>query len=170
MPPAQAPLGHGSPPSSPALTSELCLIAAAAQIGQDSQWFKSYTARRIIHHLKVTGATRLLSLLARYKPAHTFESEHPRWEEGSHPQRIESKEVMHQKPDSIHLNPVRGCLVEVCEYCSWSKPRATPDLRGPSRWIAPGEESVMIGVPGLGCPLAPRLSGGWLSPVGAGSG
>ena len=65
----------------------------AGQIGKDIQRFKSYTARRIIDHLEAVRAKRLLDLLALFKRIHKTQSEHQLWEEGGHPQRIESELV-----------------------------------------------------------------------------
>jgi putative transposase len=52
------------------LESHLHLLGGSAQIGQDIQRFKSYTARRIIDQLVAARTQRLLDLLARFKRLH----------------------------------------------------------------------------------------------------
>jgi len=105
------------------LENHLHLVAGSPQIGKDIQRFKSYTARRIIDHLQSAKAMRLLELLALFKRAHKTQSEHQFWEEGSHPQRIESRVVMRQKLDYIHYNPVKRGFVDLPEHWRWSSAR-----------------------------------------------
>jgi REP element-mobilizing transposase RayT len=105
------------------LENHLHLVAGSPQIGKDIQRFKSYTARRIIDHLQSAKAMRLLELLALFKRGHKTQSEHQFWEEGSHPQRIESQAVMRQKLDYIHYNPVKRGFVDLPEHWRWSSAR-----------------------------------------------
>ena len=113
------------------LENHLHLIGGSAQIGQDIRRFKSYTARRIIDHLAAVRAQQLLDLLALFKRLHKTQSEHRLWEEGSHPQRIESEGVMRQKLEYIHYNPVKRGFVDLPEHCGAGPARGTMrDLRG----------------------------------------
>jgi putative transposase len=105
------------------LENHLPLIGGSPQIGQDIQRFKSYTARRIIDHLVAARAQRLLDLLAPFKRLHKTQCEHQLWEEGSHPQRIESEGVMRQKLEHIHHNPVKRGFVDLPEHWRWSSAR-----------------------------------------------
>jgi REP element-mobilizing transposase RayT len=100
------------------------------QIGQDIQRFKSYTARRIIDQLVAARAQRLLDLLALFKRLHKTQCEHRLWEEGSHPQRIESEGVMRQKLEYIHYNPVKRGFVDLPEHWRWSSARDDAGLAG----------------------------------------
>ena len=59
------------------------------------QRFKSYTAKQIIAHLEQRRSAKLLELLAFFKRAHKQETTYQVWEEGNHPQIVES--VMRQK-------------------------------------------------------------------------
>lgn len=102
------------------LENHLHLVASSSQIGRDIQRFKSYTARRIIDRLEALGAGRLLNLLSLFKRAHKTQSRFQLWEEGSHPQRIETEEVMLQKLDYIHNNPVKRGFVDRPEHWRWS--------------------------------------------------
>ena len=87
------------------------------------QRFKSYTAKRIIDYLEQTQAQRVLELLALFKRAHKTESQYQVWEEGSHPQLIESETVMRQKLDYIHQNPVKRGYVDLPEHWRYSSAR-----------------------------------------------
>jgi putative transposase len=112
------------------LENHLHLIAGSPQIGKDIQRFKSYTARCTIDHLRAVQAQRLLDLLALFKRVHKTQSEHQFWEEGSHPQRIESEVVMRQKLDYIHYNPVKRGFVDLPEHWRWSSARDYAGMQG----------------------------------------
>ena len=49
-----------------------------------------------------------------------IQSKHQIWQEGVHPQIIESYEVAMQKIEYIHYNPVKKGLVEKPEYWKYS--------------------------------------------------
>ena len=105
------------------LENHLHLVAGSPQIGEDTQRFKSYTARRIINHLESAKARNVLELLALFKRAYKTQSRYQFWEEGSHPQRIESAGVMRQKLEYIHYNPVKRGFVDLPEHWRWSSAR-----------------------------------------------
>lgn len=113
------------------LENHLHIIAGSSQIGRDMQRFKSYTARRVIDHLEEVRAERLLDLLALFKRVHKRQSDYQFWEEGSHPQRIESAGVMRQKLDYIHYNPVKRGFVDLPEHWRWSSARDYAGGSGP---------------------------------------
>src|SRR5262249_7666678 len=69
--------------------------------------FKSYTARRIIDGLEQYGFAMLLEELRFFKRGHKIDQTHQLWQEGSHPQQIQNDEMMIQKLEYMHLNPVR---------------------------------------------------------------
>ena len=98
-------------------------MAGSPQISKYTQRFKSYTARRIIDYLEVVNARGLLDLLELFKRAHKTRSKYQLWEEGSHPQRIESDHVMRQKLEYIHHNPVKRGFVDLPEHWRWSSAR-----------------------------------------------
>ncbi|PZN76101.1 MAG: transposase [Candidatus Methylumidiphilus alinenensis] len=105
------------------LENHLHLIAASKNIGHDMQRFKSYTAKEIIEYLQHHGSARLLELLAFFKRSHKTETTYQVWEEGNHPQLIESEEVMRQKLDYIHHNPVKRGYVDQPEHWRYSSAR-----------------------------------------------
>lgn len=83
------------------LENHLHLVARSDDITRDMKRFKSYTALEIVKYLERARATRLLELLARLKRPHKTESLHQVWEEGNHPQLIETEAVMRQKLEYI---------------------------------------------------------------------
>src|SRR5262249_10559070 len=88
------------------LEIHLHLIASAPDLGKEVGDFKSYTARRILDYLQEYGATVLLHLLAYLKPRHKKDREYQLWQEGSHPELIQGEEMMLQKLEYMHNNPV----------------------------------------------------------------
>ena len=62
--------------------------------------------------LKVSSARTLLSQLEWHKHRHKTDSRFQLWQEGSHPQHIQSDEMMVQKLEYIHNNPVERGYVD----------------------------------------------------------
>jgi REP element-mobilizing transposase RayT len=83
------------------------LIASSTDLAKEVGAFKSFTARRIIDWLEETGDQQVLEQLARARASHKHDSTHRLWQTGSHPQLIQSEEMMRQKIRYIHDNPVR---------------------------------------------------------------
>jgi len=94
------------------------------------QRFKSYSAKRIIDHLEKHQAAGILELLALFKRPHKTESTYQVWEEGNHPQLIESEEMMRQKLDYIHQNPVKRGYVDLPEHWRYSSARDYAGQKG----------------------------------------
>jgi putative transposase len=94
------------------LENHLHLIASAPDLAAVVKNSKSFTARQIIDLLENRYAEVLLKQLRFHKLAHKDESEYQVWQEGSHPQQIDSDEVMWQKLEYIHNNPVQRGYVE----------------------------------------------------------
>lgn len=112
------------------LENHLHLIAASKDLSHDMQRFKSYTAKQIIAFLEQRGSAKLLELLALFKRAHKTESAYQVWEEGNHPQIVVSEEVMRQKLDYIHQNPVKRGYVDKPEHWRYSSARNYAGLEG----------------------------------------
>jgi len=112
------------------LENHLHCVAASKDLSRDIQRFKSYTAKEILKSLNELKAYRLLQLLALFKRAHKIESTYQVWEEGSHPQIIETETVMRQKLDYIHMNPVKRGYVDKPEDWRYSSARNYAGLEG----------------------------------------
>ena len=94
------------------MENHLHLIAAAPELSKLLQQFKSYTAKKIIEALQASAANVFLDQL-RYRKAKTREdSVYQVWQEGNHPQEIQNDEMMWQKLEYIHNNPLKRGYVD----------------------------------------------------------
>ena len=88
------------------LENHLHLIAQSPNLATAMQGFKSWTARQVIDLLEQQRAYVLLDQLSRLKLAHKTESNYQFWQEGSHPKQIRTDNIMWQKLEYVHRNPV----------------------------------------------------------------
>ena len=105
------------------LENHIHFVAQSNNIQKDLQRFKSYTARQIIDYLKTENISLILQQLAFYKKAHKIQSDYQLWQEGCHPQVIQSEDVLRQKLDYIHNNPVKRGYIDRPEYWRYSSAR-----------------------------------------------
>ena len=105
------------------LENHLHMIASAPEISDVIQRFKSYTAREIVDLLEARHAKTLLRQLSATKLNHKRESDYQVWQEGSHPQQIQGDEMMWQKIEYSHNNPVERGFVDDPLHWRWSGAR-----------------------------------------------
>ncbi len=103
--------------------NHLHLIASGKSIQAEMRNFKSYTARQIVEYLQEKGNTHVLDLLHFFKKRHKIGQDFQVWEEGSHPQLITSVEMLNQKLEYIHYNPVKADFVDDPAYWKHSSYR-----------------------------------------------
>jgi REP element-mobilizing transposase RayT len=84
---------------------------------------KKFTAKTILEQLQQDGKKWLLNQLAYYKKRHKIYSDHQVWQEGYHPELILSPEMLRQKLDYIHYNPVKRGYVAAPEHWLYSSAR-----------------------------------------------
>jgi REP element-mobilizing transposase RayT len=73
---------------------------------------KRFTAHELLAQIKLEKRNWLLNQLTYFRAAHKKLQEHQVWQEGVHPQQIDTDAMMEQKMDYIHNNPVmRGMVV-----------------------------------------------------------
>ena len=89
------------------LDNHLHLVVAGANLADIIRDFKSYTAKRLIGQLERDKKTWVLNQLQYYKQPAKTRSDYQFWQEGFHPQQIVSEEMLHQKIEYLHHNPVR---------------------------------------------------------------
>ncbi|GMW00656.1 MAG: transposase [Candidatus Hydrogenedentota bacterium] len=99
------------------------LIVAALNPRRVIQAFKGFTAREIIRLAETDGRTGLLKQFTAYKKRYKADSTYQVWQEGSHPQRILDDEMLNQKLEYIHNNPVRRGYVDLPEHWRYSSAR-----------------------------------------------
>ena len=112
------------------LENHIHWIGAAPQLARRVTEFKSFTATSILKTMKTKGMKTLLQELAYYKLRHKVDQEHQLWQEGSHPQIIESAEVMWQKIEYIHNNPLRRGYVDDPTHWRYSSARSYASMSG----------------------------------------
>ena len=112
------------------LENHLHLIAAGDDLSKHVGEFKSYTARQLIDLLRATNAQSLLRQFASSKLKHKTDRKFQFWQEGSHPKQITSDEMMEQKIEYIHYNPVKRGYVDEPTHWRYSSARNYAGLPG----------------------------------------
>jgi REP element-mobilizing transposase RayT len=112
------------------LENHLHFIASAPDIASAVKSFKMYTARQIIDLLKAHEAKVLLKQLRALKLRHKTDSEYQVWEEGSKPKQVKDDEMMLQKLEYIHNNPVKRGYVDEPVHWRYSSARNYAGVAG----------------------------------------
>jgi REP element-mobilizing transposase RayT len=112
------------------LENHLHLIVQADDLLAELPLFKSYTARQLIDYLKECNAERVLKQMAFFCKSHKYDRDYQCWEEGSHPQLIQNEEMLRQKLDYIHFNPVKCGYVDEPVHWRYSSARNYAGLEG----------------------------------------
>lgn len=105
------------------LENHLHFVAQAPNLGKCVSSFKSFTARQIIDQLQERGAERLLQRQSFAKCGHKDDRVYQLWQEGSHAELVYSAEVMREKLDYIHHNPLKRGYVDRAEHWRYSSAR-----------------------------------------------
>ena len=113
------------------LENHLHLVASAPELPDIVHRFKSWTARQLIELLNQRHSSTLLNQLHAIKLNHKKDSAYQVWQEGSHPQQIVSEDMMRQKVEYIHNNPVVRGFVDDPEHWRWSSARVYAGKKGP---------------------------------------
>ncbi|WP_162874045.1 transposase, partial [Pseudomonas viridiflava] len=103
--------------------NHLHYVAQAQDLSSCVRSFKSFTARRIVDHLERSNAERVLERLRFTKRAYKTDRVYQVWQEGTHAEVIWSEDVMRQKLDYIHHNPVKRGYVDAGEHWRYSSAR-----------------------------------------------
>jgi putative transposase len=112
------------------LENHLHIIAQSENIERDISRFKSYTARELIRFLNDNRVTMILDQLVFRKKAHKTDRTYQFWQEGVHPEWIQDPEMMRQKVEYIHQNPVVRGYVDRPEHWRYSSARNYLGLEG----------------------------------------
>ncbi|QDV46020.1 hypothetical protein Enr13x_59240 [Stieleria neptunia] len=106
------------------LENHLHWIGLGPSLGKRVGEFKSYTATRILRQMQKRGYQTLLDQLRFFKQRFKKDQDHQLWQEGSHPKRIDTDEMMWQKLDYIHHNPVKRGYVDDPIHWRYSSARS----------------------------------------------
>ena len=105
------------------LENHLHLVASSDAIAKDMARFKSYTAREILNLLQKRNIKMILDQLAFYKKAHKVDREFQVWQEGMQPKLIQSEQMMIEKINYIHNNPIKRGYVDEAKHWRYSSAR-----------------------------------------------
>ena len=105
------------------LENHLHAVAQAEDLPETWSRFKSFTARRLIELLEVHHAEALLKRMRFARKAQREDRDYQLWQEGSHPQLIVDEDMLRQKLDYMHRNPVERGYVDRAEHWRWSSAR-----------------------------------------------
>jgi hypothetical protein len=94
------------------MENHLHIIASSEKLAKEIGNFKSFTAHKIIDYLKERNAQNVLKQLAYYKLRHKQDRDYQLWQEDTHPQRIHDADMMRQKIEYTHYNPVKRGYVD----------------------------------------------------------
>ena len=86
--------------------------------------FKRHTARQILNLLQAENCEWLLHQFEHFHAVHKVQSERQVWQEGFHPVAITDDEMMVQKLEYVHNNPVKRGLVAAPEHWRYSSAHA----------------------------------------------
>jgi REP element-mobilizing transposase RayT len=96
------------------------MVCKCNELKNAIQSLKSYTAKQIIKNLEKDNNEDILYKLKETKSGYKTESDFQVWQEGYHPQQVKDLEILNQKIEYIHLNPVRKNLVDRPEDWKYS--------------------------------------------------
>lgn len=85
--------------------------------------FKRFTAKKIIEVIKTMNSNWLLNQIEYWKKDFKQDSHYQIWQEGYHPQQIFNDEILFQKIEYIHNNPVKRGFVSKPEDWKYSSAR-----------------------------------------------
>ncbi|MBI5248101.1 MAG: transposase [Desulfomonile tiedjei] len=105
------------------MENHIHFIATADSFSDELRNFKSFTAKKIVDLLRLGGPSFYLGEMRVSKKRHKTDQTYQVWQEGSHPEAIAGGEVLRQKIECIHFNPVRRGYVDQPEYWRYSSAR-----------------------------------------------
>jgi len=90
-------------------------VVQGQELSKKLRLAKSYTARQILEILIREGHSRWLKKLKWNKRSHKIYRTYQVWEEGLHPKQLSSIDMVDQKIEYMHSNPVTAGFVETPE-------------------------------------------------------
>ena len=112
------------------MDNHLHLVVSGTNLSNTIKDFKRHTAREIIKLAQNEERDWLLNQFKFFRKKHKTESDYQIWQECYHPKQIISEEMLRQKIEYIHHNPVRTGLVDRAEDWVYSSARNYLGLKG----------------------------------------
>ncbi len=107
------------------MENPLHLIASAENLSKEIGHFKSFTSRSVVDWLRENRPQSCwLRRMEEAKLRHKTEQQYQLWQEGSHPQLIDSETMLQQKLEYIHNNPVERGYVDDPTHWRYSSYRS----------------------------------------------
>ena len=98
-------------------------VLQSQALDHDIARFKSWTAKSLIQYFAAHNVRQILDQLAFYKKAHKNDRAYQFWQEGVHPELIQGEDMMRQKIEYIHQNPVKRGYVDEAAHWRYSSAR-----------------------------------------------
>jgi hypothetical protein len=105
-------------------------IASGKDLAEHVGRFKSFTARQIIDEMERRKYATLLQELHFYKCRDRSDQQYQLWQQGNHPEQIQNDEMMLQKLEYMHMNPVRRGYVDDPVHWRYSSTRNYAGMKG----------------------------------------
>ncbi len=105
------------------LENHLHLVVSSDDLGKSMTKFKAHTAREILKLLQANNVKIILEQLAFYKKAHKKETTYQLWQEGIQPKLIKDDNMMNEKINYIHQNPVKRGYIDEAKFWRYSSAR-----------------------------------------------
>jgi len=105
------------------MENHLHAIAQADELPTVWARFKSFTALQIVAQLENSGSEQQLRRMAFAHKAMRSDRQYQFWQEGSHPQVISSSDMLRQKLEYMHQNPVKRGYIDFPEHWRYSSAR-----------------------------------------------
>jgi len=99
-------------------------------LDHDITRLKSWTGKNLIQYLAEQNVRQILDQLAFYKKAHKNDRAYQFWQEGVHPELIQNEDMMRQKIEYIHQNPVKRGYVDEAVHWRYSSAKDYAGLSG----------------------------------------
>jgi len=112
------------------LENHMHLIIQSDNLPKTIQKFKRHTSKHIISLLKKKNVKTILDQLAFYKKVHKKDSQYQLWQEGYQPKLIQNNEMMLNKIEYIHHNPIKRGYIEEDWHWRYSSARDYKELEG----------------------------------------
>ncbi len=112
------------------LENHLHLVASSDDIAKSIKKFKSYTAKEMLNLLQKQNIKTILDQLAFYKKAHKQETTYQVWQEGMQPKLIQTEQMLREKINYIHNNPIKRGYVDEAKHWRYSSARDYEGVSG----------------------------------------
>jgi len=113
------------------MENHLHLIASSYDLSKAIGNFKSYTARQSIDWYQAHNRKWMLEQIHCKGKLHKSDQSYEFWQEGYHPKLVQTDEVLKNKPEYIHNNPIERGYIEDPAHWRYSSYRNYMNMEAP---------------------------------------